>query len=122
MREHKYRVWDIKNKEMLKPEHIELSWLPDGCLLVNGDDRVFEEGTYILMQYIERKDKKGKEIYEKDIIKVRQRIDDERGGYYLGDEEIIAVCDFDYENGCITWEPQDSEIIGNKYENPELKK
>jgi len=71
------------------------------------------------MQYTGLKDKNGKEIYEGDIIKVRRFMESDyvttveyRDGMYwhlfeTEDYEIVSVA---YR----------CEVIGNKYENPEL--
>ncbi|MCD6573498.1 MAG: hypothetical protein J7K95_05340, partial [Thermoplasmata archaeon] len=88
---------------------------------------------FILMQYIERKDKNGKEAYDKDIIKFR---------FTVENKETIGI-------GVIKWNTKESawivetlkvkggksitgyfllgvidefEVIGNIYENPELLK
>jgi uncharacterized phage protein (TIGR01671 family) len=124
MRECKFRVWDKKLKDMRYQDLQELClgdiWF-DGvwdtwCVINDANDK---QERFILMQYTGLKDKNGKEIYEGDIIKVRRFMESDyvttveyRDGMYwhlfeTEDYEIVSVA---YR----------CEVIGNKYENPEL--
>lgn len=123
MRKIKFRAWDIINKKW----HIwhQFTHTYDGepytiMQMGNGDtDLIYCQFTGLL-------DKNGKEIYEGDILLNHFRnqkltvlwnpkIGDKGGGW---DYEKI-------ENDTnLTWqiEPENIEIIGNIYENPELLK
>lgn len=111
-----------------------------------GDD--WEKDEYVLMQYTGLKDKNGKEIYEGDIIKGQfkhydpildsWREDEKMGGIVFWDlygwriEVIESLCEkerigmvnyFDFSINGVYWaskEFEDIEVIGNRYENPEL--
>lgn len=74
----------------------------------------------ILMQYTGLKDKNRKKIFEGDMIKLPE---DQFGG-----EEILIVIEANgfytfKEHGLYLWDYNEKiEIIGNKFENPELLK
>ena len=97
----KFRVWDKKLKKMI-------SW--------NSFIR-FDDPEYEVMQYIDNVDMHKKEIYEGDIVKVSARgfrkdvVSVYKGQYIFADLDQ-AVTDF-YEN--------ELEIVGNIFENPEIK-
>lgn len=145
MREIKFKAWDDKNKIMLNTD------TPNLLIHFNGEINSFGKngeinGVYFtnqvkLLQYTGLKDKNGKEIYEGDIVKYMNFIDD------IYNEEI-GLCKFEQDecNFCIqrivinnenypvpttirtiylisnlTYSDDVSyEVIGNIYENPEL--
>lgn len=137
MREIKFRAWDKLTSDWVIRNGVQLSGDDDtfGCLW--GDDLFSESSAndemrfeykpenVELMQYTGLKDKNGKEIYEKDCL----------GGVYEG--LYIDYCDsckqFQLFNcleecmaciGDVHWFEvvgyEDFEIIGNRFENPEL--
>lgn len=114
-REIKFRAWDSDEKYMQ----------------YDFQSPTRPPADYVVMQYTGLKDKNGKEIYEGDICKMKF------GG--IGDEFLISIrwdwsganwqfndhTSFDDGVGLGKWDfkvgiANDSEIIGNIYENPEL--
>lgn len=136
----KFRVWDKICKEMIIPlaiYHNEKLENPD--FIVIDDDyhekdfifqsyHLFLEKDAILMQFTGLLDKNGKEIYEGDIVNfydsikgyVKGEIVFEAGAFIIGcnklnDSYSILLEESDEERECET-----VEVIGNKFENPEL--
>ena len=122
MREHKYRAWDKKWKAMSEP-----FTLTDACI---RKDYLFDlrviNGDIEFIEYTGLLDKNGAEIYEGDI---------------LGDDDVLWIVAYNQTPDCMyagsycivgsdgyatDWdgvEPEnwhDFEVIGNKFENPEL--
>lgn len=93
------------------------------CL--NTDNRFLTLPDLVVMQYTGLKDKNGKEIYEGDIISYKYY-----RGFSGGEKEIIAKVEF--IDGCFgfyefvgyfnRYDLNESKVIGNIYENPELLK
>lgn len=128
MREIKFRIWDVENKEMLKVQ--ELDFEPTfygGRIAIRPDqyNDYFDTEDMILMQYTGLKDITGKEIYEGDIVKlkfmknsldiiVKVEYSEEYAQYVVaGTKSILHECEplTDY---------QEIEVIGNIWDNPEL--
>ena len=135
MREIKFRAWDKSRKEMVT---FELKDLDCGHIPWAGqlDDMV-------LIQYTGLKDKNGKEIYEGDVVAFDDVItaDDTLGiepnGYIFGpeDREVVAW-DEETAGWAFKWSEDEEwkyrrdshgllvdgmvEVIGNRFENPEL--
>ena len=115
MRTIKFRGWDLDNKVWLSPFRFNIR-MNDGSMQLNGDNEII--GNIELMQFTGLLDSNGKEIYEEDIVK------------FWGGIGIIIYFEpyasfrieykkndvFDINDG------MDIEIIGNKFENPELLK
>lgn len=138
MREIKFRAWDKEEQEMHQWEDL-IPSVDLGYLLSN---ELGEYDEYEIMQYTGQKDKNGVEIYEGDILEFEDT--GEEGYEYLEGYDFTnraAVC---YENGRFELENfvggdgyvlesmshechedfmiilNNSKIIGNRYENPEL--
>lgn len=110
MRELKFRAWSKEDKKLHKPQTLQE---------IHSKGIGLPQNDRIMMQFTGLKDKNGKEIYEGDIIckdgnkfEVRWDIDCwgylDIPGYYVRGQlgELFCLC----------------EVIGNKYENPELLK
>lgn len=129
MREIKFRAWDGELKEMIGPEEV----LSCSFIGLNGEwlglsDLLKGEGGFELMQYTGLRDKNGVEIYEGDILKA---VDGYTGliiyraesaqfvGFNIGKEFTEEEFDTLYTvNGSFN----SAEVIGNRFENPELLK
>ena len=121
----KFRVWDVKNKKMIKSpcdSDFDIAiFLPNLVQVYKKNkQQEFLFGNYlnknfIFMLYIGAKDINGEEIYVGDIVKqtVSGEIDVVSYDYdFLGFRPFFSV----YEGYKVY------EIIGNIYENPELLK
>ena len=129
MREYKFRVWDTENKEMLKVQELDFEdTFYGGRLSIRTDqyNDYFDIEDMILMQYTGLKDKKQKEIYEGDIIKIKHEFDNTE-----------YICEIIYVDGAFRtkkfifgsyydclyyWYANDCEIeiIGNVWEDSDL--
>lgn len=96
MREIKFRVWDIENKEFRDDEHF---INPNGDLIVFGFNGgfVLDMDYYRVEQFTGLKDKNGKEIYEHDVINFDWRLQATSELYADDCENIKGVVKF--QNG-----------------------
>lgn len=105
MREIKFRAWDRQVKSMSASDWDMNKW------------EHYDPGRYITMQFTGLTDKNGKEIYEGDVCKWVGE------GNVVFDDNIFGV-QWDERRG--GWFPllpidyQNTEVIGNIYENPDL--
>ena len=128
MRKIKFRCWDKKRKVMRGV--MDLKWFNKGGLRVNATEDEdnyeplllhFDEG--ILIQFTGLKDKKGKEIYEGDILdwcnECTILIKWAGTGFYYKvlTQKDKNVCAFDIR---LHRSDESAKIIGNAYANPEL--
>ena len=136
-REIKFRCW-YGGKMMIYESIMSYSNFivtPDGIVLVRGEDGYAngKERNAVLMQFTGLKDKNGKEIYEGDIIEMQEEYSGKgRPSYKKMKGEVF----WDTEAACFLVKNKDgwqsdivypiesgvnlTEIIGNKWENPEL--
>jgi len=111
MREIKFRAWEKPiNKESGQMLYDILQYVPDW----------YGHKDYELMQYTGLKDMNGKEIYEGDILSghadglVVVEFGTSSWNCVFKDKETIGL-----DEMCV-WFGNDSHILGNIYENPEL--
>lgn len=123
-REIKFRAWDKTKSQMLYNEFMCMSALATLELMLNGGLKDAE-----IMQYTGLKDKNGKEIYEGDILSYPQEEQtisvrwDKTGANWQFDEhegfdDGVGRGNWDFKMGIAN----NSEVIGNIWENPELLK
>ena len=126
MREIKFRVWDKLERPWDKEFKKEMIYDIAGIEFWIKTIRIVDEGRHSwmnfknveIMQYTGLKDKNGKEIYERDLVKILD-----------GDGEIAEIkFDYgryyfevgDYRDDLCNCEERFLEVVGNIYENPEL--
>ena len=117
MREIKFRAWDKESKEMGEVLTIQFH-NGEVVLRVGGLCRYLQIRNVELLEYIDKKDKNGKEICEGDIVHTFSRV-----GRGFRDRGIDKVR---YSNITARWYPLDlvvtemCEVVGNDWENPGL--
>lgn len=124
MRGIKFRAWD--NGKMQKVDFNNLfvnRHHPTGTLYLREEMPFGDYHITELMQYTGLKDKNGTEIYEGDVIAVEYprkkylvSYDEDRAGYYPFAQDDSCGCCLDE----LVSRPDYCEVIGNKFENPEL--
>lgn len=115
MREIKFRAWEIDEKRMV----------PWGEIKYDVTfEEVFDNEFLEVGQYTGLNDSHGSEIYEGDIV--RGKYDSH---YHSGYDKVKGEVrfhekklSFEVVDACLLWELEEIEVVGNKYENPELLK
>ena len=127
MRTIKFRAWDADFCKMIyEPTKDGYSVdIQSGILEVGLTDG---DGDYValpLMQFTGLLDKNGKEIYENDIVRLIETIGENIPQEYIGIIEFESGCFWFHargrsENCWFHHNKEDIEVIGNRFENPEL--
>lgn len=118
-REIKFRIWDTVNKEYINPEGY---YFTVDFKQFIAFDRYFDvdEENFIIQQYTGLKDKRGKEIYEGDIINTSNGI---KEVIYSEDIASFECTDWLGSRNLYGYQKEnDIQIIGNIFENQELIK
>lgn len=116
MRTIKFRAWDKKRKKWMDNRQLILN--SDGKLCCCYSDKTFGEWKidYEVVFSTGLHDKNGKEIFEGDIVEWNTDADESYNGKVK--ETVI------FEGGAFypvcTMDEYEFEVIGNKFENPEL--
>ena len=140
MRKIKFRAYDMDEKVMRKWEEIHFTKdIGDDYYMVGykaSTACVKYDKEQILMQYTGFKDKKGTEIYEGDLCKVSAE-EPYSNCYFVTDYDWKMIMYVDFEYGAfqlrevedkymsiyfIETDDMNIEVIGNIYENPEVRK
>lgn len=122
MRELKFRAWNNGDRKMLFNVSI-LQEAPEseyGSLVKNKITGVVGIERSHIMQYTGPKDKKGKEIYEGDILEGGLEVVWVQicGGWKFNPSKNNT--DISFMESVVNFPYDEVEIIGNIYENPEL--
>ncbi|HES9641427.1 YopX family protein [Streptococcus pneumoniae] len=117
---------DYENEEIVTQQIYFENGLPD-----DRDIYCYNPDEIELMQSTGLKDKNGKEIFEGDIVRTTRFLGraDEIGGFYEYEKDYVGVVkvlegSWVIDTGSVAvrlWsEIDESEVLGNIYENPEL--
>jgi len=124
MREIKFRAWDKKKKRWIAGfnmcnyhEYFNKGLKPS----ISRYYMDWKDGEYELMQYTGRHDKNGKELYEDDICTVFLKEDLQETMVVRWDVEGAGFRFYDNNGGFWRVSHTPIEIIGNDFENPELR-
>lgn len=123
----KYRGWHIDERRMFPVK--ELCWMEDGLYIgeeVDGRTHLYSSVVAIPLQFTGFLDKNGVEIYEGDILSPNKRV--VSFGEYFGPFGMGSGFYTESRSGGYDGEQYGlthrqlalSEIIGNRFENPEL--
>ena len=127
MREIKFRAWHKEKNIMVYDNEDDTYGYWDGCCNSNvGMENTILNSKwykqYNFMQYTGLKDKNGKEIYEGDILRIKNSLI-ELEGEVIFDTIDIAFEVYDKENDCkemLWYTNKEFEVIGNIYDNKDL--
>jgi uncharacterized phage protein (TIGR01671 family) len=135
MREIRFRAWDGKKmwyEADIVSDPVNFYFMTlNGLLIIKTPNEEAHDSKWELMQYTGLKDKKGKVIYEGDIVKCGCDFTDEYewtgivkfdlGAFYVADRKGKGRAIY-YWSTETFGDIHVREVIGNIYENPELVK
>lgn len=127
----RFRAW-LKKEQKMDNEIDHISWLEDELYCIgDGITYMVSAEDLVLMQSTGLVDKNGKEIFDGDIVRTTRFLGraDEIGGFYEYEKDYVGVVkvlegSWVIDTGIVAvrlWsEIDESEVLGNIYENPEL--
>ena len=124
MKELKIKAWLKKEKKMVAIIGIDFNYeyirYTEDDNLFNSDYKTAEFKDIELLQFSGVKDKAGQELYEADVIKFNDGIDDIYGLISYDDEDGAYRVSYENITEHLSDREGDFEIVGNIFENPQL--
>lgn len=124
MKEFKMKAWLKKEKKMVAIIGIDFNYeyirYTEDDNLFNSDYKTAEFKDIELLQFSGVKDKAGQELYEADVIKFNDGIDDIYGLISYDDEDGAYRVSYENITEHLSDREGDFEIVGNIFENPDL--
>ena len=124
MREFKMKAWLKKENKMVSIIGIDLNYqyirYSDDGNLFKDDYKIAEFKDIELLQFTGAKDKAGQEVYEADVIKFNDGIDDIYGLISYDDEDAVYCVSYENVTEHLLNMAGNFEIVGNIFENPDL--
>ena len=124
MKELKIKAWLKKEKKMVSIIGIDFNYK---YIKYTEDDNLFNENyktaefkNIELLQFTGLKDNGGQELYEADVIKFNDGIDDIYGLISYDDEDGTYRVSYENITEHLSEREGDFEIVGNIFENPDL--
>ena len=126
MKEFKMKAWLKKENKMVSIIGIDLNYqyirYSDDGNLFKDDYKIAEFKDIGLLQFTGAKSKAGQEVYEADVIKFNDGIDDIYGLISYDDEDAVYCVSYENVTEYLLNMAGDFEIVGNIFENPNLHK
>ena len=124
MREFKMKAWLKKENKMVSIIGIDLNYqyirYSDDGNLFKDDYKIAEFKDIELLQFTGAKDKAGQEVYEADVIKFNDGVDDIYGLISYDDEDAVYCVSYENVTEHLSNMAGDFEIVGNIFENQNL--
>ena len=124
MKEFKMKAWLKKEKKMVAIIGIDFNYeyirYTEDDNLFNSDYKTAEFKDIELLQFSGVKDNGGQELYEADVIKFNDGIDDIYGLISYDDEDGTYRVSYENITEHLSEREGDFEIVGNIFENPDL--
>lgn len=124
MKEFKMKAWLKREKKMVAIIGIDFNYeyirYTEDSNLFNENYKTAEFKDIELLQFTGLKDNGGQELYEADVIKFNDGIDDIYGLISYDDEDGAYRVSYENITEHLSEREGDFEIVGNIFENPQL--